>query len=80
MNIGLDIYPTKLDTYAISSFNDLFSGIASAILFFKHDESQLYDRLCLSEEPKKYTVINSNRVLFRCYRFCFGISSAPGIL
>ena len=41
--------------------------------------SQAYAQLLLDEDPKQYTVINTQRGLFKYNRLCFGISSAPGI-
>ena len=48
-------------------------------MFSKLDMSQAYAQLCLDEESKKYTVINTNRGLFKYSRLSFGISCAPGI-
>ena len=48
-------------------------------MFFKLDMSQAYAQLCLDEESKMYTVINTHRGLFKYNRLSFGISSAPGI-
>lgn len=69
----------RLDTYPIPSLDDLFSGLAEGQVFSKLDMSQAYAQLCLDEESKKYTVINTHRGLFKYNRLSFGISAAPGI-
>ena len=69
----------KLDTYPIPTLDDLFSGLAGGKIFSKLDMSQAYAQLCLEDESKKYTVINTHRGLFQYNRLSFGISAAPGI-
>ena len=69
----------RLDTYPIPNLQDLFSGLAGGEIFSKLDMSQAYAQLCLEEDSKKYTVINTHRGLFKYNRLCFGVSSAPGI-
>ena len=69
----------RLDTYPIPSLDDLFSGLAGGKYFSKLDMSQAYAQLCLDEDSKKYTVINTHRGLFKYNRLSFGISAAPGI-
>ena len=43
------------------------------------DISQANAKLCLDDESKQYTVINTHRDLFQYNRLSFGISAAPGI-
>ena len=69
----------RLDTYPIPSLDDLFSGLAGGKVFSKLDMSQAYAQLCLDEESKCYTVVNTHRGLFKYNRLSFGISAAPGI-
>ena len=69
----------RLDTYPIPTLDDLFSGLAQGKVFSKLDMSQAYAQLCLDEDSKKYTVINTHRGLFQYNRLSFGISAAPGI-
>ena len=69
----------RLDTYPIPNLQDLFSNMAGAKIFSKLDMSQAYAQLCLEEESKKFTVINTHKGLFQYNRLCFGVSSAPGI-
>ena len=69
----------RVDTYPIPSLHDLFSSLAGGVVFSKLDMSQAYAQLCLDDQSKKYTVINTHRGLFQYNRLSFGISSAPGI-
>lgn len=69
----------RMDTYPIPKFEDLRNRIAGGKIFSKLDMSQAYAQLCLDEDSKKYTVINTQRGLFEYNRLCFGISAAPGI-
>ena len=69
----------SLDTYPIPSIHDLFSNLADGVIFSKLDMSQAYAQLCLDDQSKQYTVINTHRGLFQYNRLSFGISSAPGI-
>ena len=70
---------TKLNTYPSPRVEDLFSVLAGGKLFTKLDMSQAYNQLCLDDDSKRYTVINTHRGLFAYNRLLFGISSAPGI-
>ena len=67
------------DTYPIPRLEDLFSSLAGGVIFSKLDMSQAYAQLCLDDQSKKYTVINTSKGLFQYNRLCFGVSSAPGI-
>ena len=69
----------SLDTYPIPKHEDLFSKLSGGAIFSKLDMAQAYSQLCLDEESKQYTVINTPKSLFKYNRLCFGISSAPGI-
>ena len=69
----------RLDSYPIPNLQDLFSRLNGGCIFSKLDMSQAYAQLCLDDDSKKYTVINTNRGLFQYNRLSFGISSAPGI-
>ena len=69
----------KIDTYPIPRLEDLFAALSGGKFFTKLDMSQAYNQLCLDDESKPYTVINTHRGLFRYNRLCFGVSSAPGI-
>ena len=69
----------RLDTYPIPTLDDLFSRLAGGKIFSKLDMSQAYAQLCLDEDSKKFTVINTHRGLFQYNRLSFGISAAPGI-
>ena len=69
----------RLDTYPIPRLTDLFNSLAGGIVFSKLDMSQAYAQLMLHEDSKPYTVINTQKGLFKYNRLCFGVSSAPGI-
>lgn len=56
----------RLDRYPIPKVEDLFSELAGGQAFTKLDLSQAYQQICLSEEAKKYVVINTSKGLF-CY-------------
>ena len=58
----------SVDTYPIPCLHDLFSKLAGGIIFSKLDMSQAYAQLCLDEESKQYTVINTHRGLFKYNR------------
>ena len=69
----------SMDTYPILSMHDLFSNLAGGVIFSKLDMSQAYAQLCLDDQSKQFTVINTHRGLFQYNCLSFGISSAPGI-
>jgi len=69
---------SKLDWYPIPWMEDLFTQLAGGKVFSKLDLSQAYQQVLLDEESQDYTVINTQRGLFRYCRLPFGISSAPG--
>jgi hypothetical protein len=41
--------------------------------------SQAYQQILLEDESKKYTTINTHKVLFQYKRLPYGVSSSPGI-
>ena len=69
----------RLDTYPIPRFDDLMVKIGGGSVYSKLDMSQAYSQLCLEEDSKQYTVINTQKGLFKYNRLSFGISAAPGI-
>ena len=69
----------KMDTYPLPKVQELFAKLAGGKLFAKLDISQAYHQLCIDENSKKYTTINTHRGLFMYNRLCFGISSAPAL-
>ena len=69
----------RLDRYPISKVEDLFAELAGGQTFTKLDLSQAYQQICLSEESKKYVVINTSKGLFQYTRLLYGVSLAPGI-
>ena len=69
----------QLDRYLIPKVEDLFAELAGGQAFTKLDLSQAYQQIHLSEESKKYVVINTNEELFQYTRLPYGVSSAPAI-
>ena len=55
----------KLDTYPIPTLDDLLSSFAGGKIFYKLDMSQAFGQLCLDNESKQYTVINTHSSLFQ---------------
>ena len=69
----------KLDRYPIPRVDDLFATLSKGKVFSKIDLSHAYQQLPLTEESKKFVVINTHKGLFRYTRLPFGIFSAPAI-
>ena len=47
--------------------------------YFKLDLSHAYEQVCLSSESQHLTTIATLTGLFAYTRFCYGVSSTPGI-
>ena len=58
----------SMDAYPIPSMHDLFSNLAGGVIFSKLDMSQVYAQLCLDDQSKQFTVINTHRGLFQYNR------------
>ena len=69
----------RLDRYPITKVDDLFATLANGKVFSKIDLSHAYQQLPLTEESKKFAVINTHKGLFCYTRLPFSISSAPAI-
>lgn len=69
----------EIDRYPVPKMEDLFSHLSGNKLFTKLDLSQAYNQIELSEDSKKFTVINTHRGLFKYSRLVYGLSSSPGI-
>ena len=69
----------KVDTYPLPRIEDLFASLAGGKLFSKIDLAHAYQQIPLSEESKKFVVINTHKGLYRYNRLPFGIASAPAI-
>ena len=69
----------KQDRYPVHRMEDLFATLTQRRLFTKLDLLHAYQQLPLTEDSKKYVVINTSKGLFRYTRLPFGISSAPAI-
>lgn len=68
-----------IDRYPLPKIDDLLSNLAGGEEFTKIDLSQAYNQICLSEESKKYCVINTHRGMFKYNRLVYGLSSSSGI-
>ena len=69
----------KLDTYPLPRIEDLYAVLSGGTIFSKLDLAHAYQQICLDDDSKKYTTINTSRGLFQYERLPFGISSAPSI-
>lgn len=68
-----------VDRYPLPRIDDLLANLAGGQEFTKIDLSQAYNQICLSEESKKYCVINTHRGMFKYNRLVYGLSSSSGI-
>lgn len=68
-----------VDRYPLPKVDDLLANLAGGEEFTKIDLSQAYNQICLSEDSKKYCVINTHRGLFKYNRLVYGLSSSSGI-
>ncbi|XP_061722555.1 uncharacterized protein K02A2.6-like isoform X1 [Cydia pomonella] len=69
----------KVDRYPLPKVEELFANLSGGELFTKIDLSQAYNQICLSEDSKMLTVINTHRGLFKYNRLPYGLSSSSGI-
>ena len=70
---------SNVDCYPIPRIQDLFTMLGGGKSFKKLDMSEAYQQVELDEESQKYTVVNTNKGLFKYLCLPFGISSAPAI-
>ena len=70
---------SKTDVYPLPRVEDLFASLLGGKFFTKLDLQSAYQQICLDEDSKKYTTINTEKGLFQYERLSFGISSAPAI-
>lgn len=68
-----------VDRYPLPKVEELFANLSGGETFTKIDLSQAYNQICLSEESKMLTVINTHRGLFMYNRLPYGLSSSSGI-
>ena len=79
-DFGLTInQASRLDRYPIPKIEDLFACLSGGKAFTKLDLRQAYQQVPLTEESRKYVVVNAHRGLFRYNRLPYGVSSAPGV-
>ncbi|XP_063542080.1 uncharacterized protein K02A2.6-like [Cydia strobilella] len=69
----------RVDRYPLPKVEELFANLSGGELFTKIDLSQAYNQICLSEDSKMLTVINTHRGLFKYNRLPYGLSSSSGI-
>ncbi|KAG7298724.1 hypothetical protein JYU34_017133 [Plutella xylostella] len=69
----------EVDRFPVPKVDDLFSNLSGNKYFTKIDLSQAYNQILLSEDSRRYTVINTHRGLFKYTRLVYGLSSSPGI-
>jgi transposase InsO family protein len=69
----------KLDTYPLPRIEDIYASLSGGTIFSKLDLEHAYQQICLDEDSKKYTTINTTKGLFQYERLPFGIASAPSI-
>ena len=69
----------RADMYPLPRIEDILASLAGGKLFSKLDLADAYMQIPLDEESKKYTIINTEKGLFRYNRLPFGISAAPAI-
>ena len=70
---------SKTDVYPLPRVEDLFASLLGGKFFTKLDLQSAYQQICLDEDSKKYTTINTEKGLFQYERLPSGISSAPAI-
>ena len=69
----------KAEPYPLPTAEDLFSTLADGSLFTKLDLSQAYLQCELTEESKKYLVVNTHKGLYVYHRLSYGVSTAPNL-
>ena len=71
---------TRLNCYPIRRVDDQFATLSKGKVFTRIDLSHVSQQLSLTEESKKFVIINTHKGLFCYTRLPFGISSASAIL
>jgi hypothetical protein len=74
INQALDV-----DQYPLPKPEELLATLAGGQKFSKIDLAQAYQQLCLDEQSKTFTTINTHKGLYRYTRLPFGIASAPAM-
>ncbi|XP_036342130.1 uncharacterized protein K02A2.6-like [Rhagoletis pomonella] len=69
----------QIDRYPIPRIEELFHKLQGGKYFTKIDLSDAYLQVNLTDEAKKFTVINTPFGLFQFQRMPFGMASVPGI-
>ncbi|XP_061705627.1 uncharacterized protein K02A2.6-like [Cydia pomonella] len=69
----------EVDRYPLPRAEQLFNNLNGGKLFSKLDLKEAYMQVELSEESKKYTVVNTHRGLYMYNRLVYGVASAASI-
>jgi hypothetical protein len=69
----------EVDKYPLPRAEQLFSNLSGGRLFSKLDLKEAYMQIELSEDSKKYTVVNTHRGLYMYNRLVYGVASAAAI-
>lgn len=69
----------EVDRYPIPKVEELFYKLKGGQYFSKFDLSEAYHQVELTDESKKFLVINTPFELYQYQRLPFGVASAPGI-
>ena len=56
---------SKTDVYPLPRVEDLFASLSGGKFFTKLDLQSAYQQICLDEDSKKYTTINTEKGLFQ---------------
>lgn len=69
----------KQEVYPLPTADDLFATLAGGETFTKLDLSSAYQQLELTDESRKFLVINTHQGLYEYNRLSYGVSTAPNI-
>jgi hypothetical protein len=67
------------EAYPLPTAEDLFATLSGGEVFSKIDLSAAYQQMELTDEAKKYLVINTPKGLYQYNRLSFGVSTAPSV-
>lgn len=65
--------------YPLPRIEEFLATLSGGKLFSKIDLAQVYQQILLDDDSKKYTMINTHKVLYVYNHLTFGISSASSI-
>ena len=70
---------TNLNTFPLPKLEDILANLGCCNFISKLDLKNAYLQLSVSEESRKYLIMNTHLGLYKFNRLPFGLSSAPGI-